>query len=118
MDNARIIVIEDDPSMRESYKANLEVSDHTVVGEADSVAAAEALVDSLTSNDVEIAIVDGNLSRRSQSGEDGERVTSYIHEKLSEVTVIGASLDGEVRGADLNVSKGDSWALDAMIREL
>ena len=118
MDNARIILIEDDPTLRDDFRANLEVSGHKVVAQAGSVETAALLVDNLTPDDVDIAIVDGNLSEGSADGSDGERVAEDIHQRLGGVIVIGASMDGEVRGADRNVPKDDAWALDAMIREL
>lgn len=118
MENARIIIIEDDPTTRADCKANLEVSKHTVVAVAGSVDTAMRLVDHLTPDDVDCAIVDGNLSATSRDGADGERVAEYIHARLRGVVVIGFSLAGEVRGADMNVDKGDAWALDTMIREL
>jgi len=118
MDKARIILIEDDPELRDDFKRNLEVSGHKVIGQAGTVETAAKLVDNLTPDDVDIAIVDGNLRRGVTDGTDGERVSEDIHQRLGGVVVIGASMDGVVRGADMNVPKDDAWALDKMIREL
>ncbi|OVE78635.1 hypothetical protein BVY00_02245 [bacterium G20] len=120
MENARIIIIEDNSMLRTQCRANLEAAKHQVVGEAGSVLGAVRLVDELTEEEetVDIAVVDGNLSRESEGGTDGERVANYIHEKLGNVTVIGWSLDGKVAGADMNVQKHDTWGLDAMVKEL
>ena len=118
MDKARIIIIEDDSVMRMMCRENLEVRKHTIVGEAGTLATANELINSLTPEDVDIAIVDGNLTPRTDTGNDGESVTRDIHDKLPGVTVIGWSLSGVVRGADLNAPKHDSWALDAIVTEL
>lgn len=120
MENARIIIVEDNSMLRAGCRKNLEASKHLVIGEAGSVFGAVRLVDELVENDeaVDIAVVDGNLSRESEGGADGERIANYIHEKLGGVTVIGWSLDGKVAGADMNVPKHDAWALDAMVKEL
>lgn len=118
MENGKIIIIEDNEMLRQGMRRNLEASGHTVVGEAGSVVAARVMIDGLGQDEVDIAVVDGNLSEWSRDGGDGEYVTAYIREKLGGVTVIGASLDGAVRGADMNVSKQDPWELYNTIREL
>lgn len=120
MEHARVIIVEDDPRIRALFVENLEACDHTVVAQAGSVAAAKSMVDRLVEegSGVDVAVVDGNLSRHSEGGDDGERVATYIHEKLGGVVVIGASFDGAVRGADVNVSKQDPWALYNKIAEL
>jgi DNA-binding NtrC family response regulator len=118
MEKARIIIIEDNPDLRLMCKENLEIRNHKIIGEAGSLSAAQALVDSLNPDDVDIAIVDGNLTPKTDTGDDGEKVTTEIHEKLPGVTVIGWSLSGSVRGADMNAPKHDAWALDAMVTEL
>jgi DNA-binding NtrC family response regulator len=118
MENARVIIIDDDPTIREDCRLNLEARNHVVVGEAASVAHAEVLIEGLGSDGLDIAVVDGNLSRHSEGGVDGERLAALIHQKLPGVTVVGASMDGEVRGADMNVPKGDAWALDALVTQL
>lgn len=118
MENARVIIVEDDARIRKIFRENLEACEHMVVGEAESVAGAVAMVNGLRPEDVDVAVVDGNLSRRSEHGSDGERVANYIHEKLRGVIVIGASLDGGVRGADINVLKQDPMALYDTIESL
>ena len=120
MENARIIIVEDNSALRAACRRNLEAAKHLVVAEAGSVLGALELVDGLAEGDeaVDIAVVDGNLSSESEDGRDGERIADYIHEKLGSVTVIGWSLDGYVAGADVSVPKHDAWALDAMVKEL
>ena len=120
MENARIIIVEDNSALRAACRRDLEAAKHLVVGEAGSISAALGLVNVLAEMDeaVDIAVVDGNLSSESEGGRDGERIANYIHEKLGGVTVIGWSLDGYVAGADMNVPKHDAWALDAMVKKL
>jgi DNA-binding NarL/FixJ family response regulator len=118
MDKARIIIIEDDDLMRMMCRENLEVRKHVIVGEAGTLATAHELIESLTPEQVDIAIVDGNLTPRTDTGNDGENIAKSIHDKLPGVTVIGWSLSGVVRGADLNAPKHNAWALDAMVTEL
>ncbi|HEY5235851.1 MAG TPA: response regulator [Rhabdochlamydiaceae bacterium] len=118
MENARIIIIDDQVEVREDCRANLESRDHIIVGEAASVRQAEDLIEGLTESDVDLAVVDGNLSRDTEGGVDGARITSLIHSKLPGVVVVGNSFSGSVRGADLNISKNDSWALDAIVTSL
>ena len=118
MENAKVIIIEDDPMTREDCRLNLEVRNHVIVGEAGTVGQAEQLIDSLQSAEVDLAVVDGNLSRGAVDGAEGEHIAGLIHVKLPGVVVVGCSLDGQVRGADINVRKGDSWALDALVTKL
>lgn len=118
MENARVIIIDDDPTIREDCRLNLEARNHVIVGEASSVVEAQELVNGLSPNELDIAVIDGNLSRQSEGGVDGERIAALIHAKLPGVTVVGASMDGEVRGADVNVPKGDAWALDTLVTQL
>lgn len=118
MENARIIIIDDDAGIRQGCRANLEVRNHVIVGEAASVIAATALVESLAAEDIDLAVVDGNLRPDSNDGSDGENITNLIHDRLPGVVVVGNSLDGGVKGADLNMPKGDSWALDAIVTDL
>jgi len=118
MDAARIIIIEDDASLREDCRANLEIRNHVIVGEAGSLAAAHSLINRLDTSEVDIAIVDGNLSELTNTGDDGAELAEAIHIKLPGVTVIGWSMAGSVRGADLNAPKHNAWALDAMVTEL
>ena len=118
MDKAKIIIIEDNPVMRSLCRRNMEFRGRKIIGEAGTLATAHELIDSLKPDEVDIAIVDGNLTSSTDTGNDGAEVTSAIHEKLPGVTVIGWSLSGSVRGADLNAPKHDAWALDAMVTEL
>ena len=118
MDNARIIIIEDDPMIMDVCRRNLEVKNHRIIGEAATVAAAIDLVDSLKSEDIDLAVVDGNLTHGARGGDEGEHITALIHQKLPGVVVVGSSLDGGVRGSDIDVPKGDAWALDALVTEL
>ena len=118
MEGARVIIIEDDPRLRQGVRVNLEARDHRIVGEAGTVDEAVELVDSLTSDDVDIAVVDGNLSHEAEGGFEGERIANLIHEKLPGVVVVGCSLDGGVRGSDKDIRKGDSWGMDAFVTSL
>ena len=120
MNNARVIIVEDHPKTRSIYKENLDICGHVVVGEADTVAAAILMIDSLKAHRarVDVAIVDGSLSGDEADGTDGEVVAAYIHRMLGKVTIIGAILEGGVHGADINVSKQDPYELYETIQTL
>lgn len=104
MENAKVAIFEDSEDWQALFGETVEDAGHTVVGRAISMPEAESLVDTLEEGSVDVAIVDGNLSR-DVSGADGERIAGLLHQKFDGIMVIGASSSEDVRGADVNFSK-------------
>ena len=105
MEHARIIVVQDYLLDRYIHRLCCQEFGHVLLGEADTAADAKRLVDGLKPGEVDVAIVDGELGTSVRRKTDGEEVGAYIHAKLPGVTVIGTSLDGNVRGADVSFPK-------------
>jgi CheY-like chemotaxis protein len=122
MEGARVLVIDDESRIRGIVRRNLEVCGHSVAGEAGSVDTAEALVNRIAEGDgsdqVDAAVVDGNLRRNVYDGTDGARVAKHIRDTLGSVIIVGMSLGGPVAGADVNIPKHDMWGLVEFIEGL
>lgn len=107
MEQARVVIIEDSDVMRFAYNASLSVAGHQVVAEATSMTQVHEVLGNLEPGQVDIAIVDGNLTPGARGCDEGARVVELIREMLPEVRAIGASNEQPIRGADINVDKGD-----------
>lgn len=103
-DNARVLVVEDDPDLREAIQGTLEKGGHNVVAVASTRDQAIALISSRLK--IDVATLDGNLHDEIYDGEDGQVVLAVIRANRPEVKIVGVSSDG-VPGADVNVSKFD-----------
>jgi hypothetical protein len=62
-------------------------------------------------------VVDGNLSKDRVDGSDGELVTDALR-YVGGIVIIGFSGSGEVRGADINVQKGDFSQFGEVLRAI
>ena len=90
--------------MAEYDKEYLEGSGHHVVIQASSVKEATEQIPNLKKDDIQIAIVDGNLGTSSDNS-DGETIAKAIHKKHPGIIIIGHSKDNPIIEADINVSK-------------
>lgn len=104
-EKARIFWIED-------YEPHIEIADiflkaagHTVVRIASSVEEAREAIPSLTDEGIQVVIMDGDVSGRGNSSNDGEILTALIHDTHPQIGVIGNATNGEIRGADVQSTK-------------
>lgn len=104
-DHARIYFIEDDQDSREVNEEFLEMAGHKVIETAASRQEALAKIPHLKKLGVNVAIVDGNLTERDESGRDGEAIAKAIHEQSPGVIVIGHALEKPIANANYNSTK-------------
>jgi CheY-like chemotaxis protein len=88
MQAARIFLVEDDGVWRRQARRWLEERGHEVLLEAVDLASALAEVPRLTALRVNVAILDGNLTEKDYSGNDGARIASAIRMSHSNIKVI------------------------------
>jgi len=102
---AKIFYVEDDNSSRKVITEYLNDDGHTVVEIATNLEDALDKIPDLKIRGVNVAIVDGNLSRYSQDGSDGKLVIQEIKKQHPDIIVIGHSLEKPLFGADYNSTK-------------
>lgn len=97
MEKARILHVEDDAFFSNIVRMSLDVdyNGHAVVARAytldDAIAALYA--NASDKNDFNVVLLDGNLSRESQKGEDAKKIVSMIKELNLDLITIGCSGD-------------------------
>ncbi|MFH0749631.1 MAG: hypothetical protein V1917_01780 [Candidatus Gottesmanbacteria bacterium] len=104
-ENANIFYVDDDQVMSDLDIEYLEGMGHHVIEQATSLAEAKQKIPKLKETNVQVAVIDGNLTPGNKSGADGEIMAKAIHKKFPEIIVIGHSKDNPIIGADINVSK-------------
>ncbi len=115
MDNARVALFEDDPTVSDALARRLQRHGHTVVVHAADMDEAKHVIENLNDGEVDVAIVDGNLG--SGSG-DGAIITSLLKDKQADLPVVGNSANGKVAGADFNAEKAGSAILLSIIEDI
>jgi len=106
MDRAKIGLFDDQKTIRDALRDGLEDAGHSIELEADTLAAARDEIAMLDPSTLDVAVVDGNLTKRDISGSDGAEITALLH-GLGGITVIGFSASAPVEGADHNVFKDE-----------
>jgi DNA-binding NtrC family response regulator len=114
---ARVAVFEDDQDAREILKVYLEIKGHKVVFEATSMPEAEAIIPTLGEHEIQVAVIDGNLTRGEDSGREGKRINEQIKGLFPNIKTVGNSL-GLVEGVDVNIGKTNNKNLAQVITEL
>ena len=121
MDKARVAIFEDHEMVADSLTRGLEWMGHSAVATAKTLGEAEQLIANLAEDGLDLAIVDGNLTRGDISGRDGANITRLLKGKFSGIVVIGMSGNNEVEGADHQIIKGqgnDLQAIESIIAKL
>lgn len=117
MENARVGIIEDNELVRGMLsRFVVEMGLHEIVFTAQTMNEALAAIESLQPGDVDVALVDGNLSPNRDDSSEGAQISELLRAKLGEtVTIIGISGSGPVEGADINIPKtGTSVGMDVV----
>jgi CheY-like chemotaxis protein len=112
----RILLVEDDQQDRQTCRWFLEKRGHTFVAESTSLIDALNTVIELKEGEVDIAIVDGNLTPNVSTGKDGMRVAEVIRKHLPGVKIISWSM-GKYTWGDVSVSKKDYESLAAEVEK-
>lgn len=103
---ARVAIIEDVPDLRFHYTFALEEHGHEVVAEAGTLAEARALVHTLGEIEVNVVLLDGNLSNDQNDGSEGRMLADAIKRDYPDTKIIGITSDPNgVNGVDKNVYK-------------
>ena len=106
-ENSNVFVAEDDEIWQGRIQRILDEAGHRVVFAARDMPTALAAIAAgkLQELKVSVATLDGNLSKGSGSGADGEALLAAIRQQAPGVKIVG--MGGiAVRGADVNVGKG------------
>lgn len=101
-EKARVCIIDDDPIRQEMIAEYLEIFGHQVLLTALSLQQALAVIPRFKGTGINTALVDGNLTKKDDSGSDGARVTRAIRTEAPEVKIVGISGSGHVEGVDMN----------------
>lgn len=119
-DNAKVFVIDDDEATQEIIAEVLKIAGHTVAGIALNLNDALSVIPTLEEKGVQIATVDGNLTKEDASGHDGKTIVAAIRQQAPKVKIIGLTSDRlGVEGADVNIHKRDTVRkLEEVIRDL
>ena len=88
-ERAKVIIIDDHRLYIDSLSESLRQEGHHVQGTATSVVEGEKLIDA--TEELDVALIDGNLDQFSAGGEDGEGLARRVREKFPEAKVISIS---------------------------
>ena len=121
MENAKIGLFEDHDRLRENIARELvDTYRHQVPVLAASAAEALAVIKGLEPGSLDVALVDGNLTRGRKDNAEGARIAKALREVLGDgVSIIGMSLTEEpIAGADIDIPKSNMGAIAAHIDSL
>jgi DNA-binding NtrC family response regulator len=104
-EKAKIFFVEDDVDSREDCAEYLKSAGHTIVETATTIEEAMNKIPTLDQKGINIAIVDGNLSKDSYDGSEGEFIAEEIKKQHPNIVVIGHSLKKPLNNADVNSIK-------------
>lgn len=105
MKQARVAVFEDSPDWQRLYETFLADDGHQVVASATSMPEARETIDALEPGDIDVALVDGNISPNARGAFEGDELANLLRIKLGNVTIIGVSNERDIVGADTNIIK-------------
>ncbi len=90
-EKARVLLVDDEDLMREMVRDFLKSAGHVVVLEAATMLQAEAALNNLDKVGINVAILDGNLTKDDKSGDDGARIADAIRARFPSVRILGLS---------------------------
>src|SRR3989344_9135468 len=99
-EKAKVVIFEDDNSLRSVLKSLLTRKGHFVVGEGASGKEALEVIERFDELEVDIALMDADLEDGNTSGD----ILATIREKAPHVRIIGISAE-LIEGVDVNVTK-------------
>lgn len=104
-ENSKVFLVENNDLAIKNYITSLERGGHTILQIASSLGDALKKIPDLDKLDINVAIVDGNLSEGDESGRDGETVAEQIKAQHPDILVIGRALENPISAADINCPK-------------
>lgn len=109
-------IFEDDQAVRQVIAVNLDLSGHTVTHEAHNMDEASRIIESLAEDEIDVAVVDGNLTAGEVSGFEGASIARLLRNRFKErVIVIGIAGSGKVKGADINLPKESAHQVGSFV---
>lgn len=93
MENARIVIFEDNASIRNILTTVMDMSSHSIVAEAATAADALAVVDRMAAGELEadVVVLDGNLDKDSTKCENAKQIAAAMREAGLTAKIIGFS---------------------------
>jgi len=104
-ERANIFIIEDSSEYLSSVKNFLELNDHTVVDSASTVDEAFTKIPLFQEENIDVVLLDGNLSKNRTNCEDGEIIAKAIHDAYPNLAVIGHATEHPLVNANVNSLK-------------
>ena len=114
-ERAKVFVVEDSRQWRNLIIPELEFAGHEVVVTSTTLQEALEAVGTLTQLGIQVAIIDGNLSKEEK--EKCAFLLESITEKAPEVKTIGLSMD-KVVGVDVDLGKKNLNSLGQAVTEI
>lgn len=103
-ERARVFVAEDDPQWQGIIERSLKRAGHSVVARATTLEQGLKAVEQFGELEVQVATIDGNLSKNNTSGYDGRALLEAINRLAPNVKTIGMS-GSSVRGVTIDLGK-------------
>lgn len=116
-ERANVFIAEDQKDFVFMLEEFAKLSGHTVVAKADNLSDALDCVDKFGELNVDVAYIDGNLSRGDSSGNDGQIILRDIQEKYPNVKTIGMSAN-RFPGVDIDLGKENLSSVGEVTRNL
>lgn len=105
MKKARVAIFEDNALISECLLEALTGAEHEIVLHAPTMAAARLAIEQLTPEELDVAVIDGNLDKGQISGQNGNEIATALRANLGDIMLIGFAASGDVEGVDVNVRK-------------
>ena len=116
-EKARVFVVEDDGNWREMILEAIKYGGHEVVAISTTLQEALEAVGTLTELGIQVATIDGNLTREGNTGEDGKKILKAIRTHAPEVKTIGVSMN-RMEGFDVDAGKENVNELGRIVAEI
>lgn len=118
VEHARIYIAEDGDDTRYQLCRLLKESGHEIVVEASNMASALAGVEVAREAGVQLAIVDGNLTRHKLNGEEGKLLSAKLKEAIPGIRVVAFTSMTDPGYGDVLAFKGDINYSDQILQEI
>ena len=116
-EHATVYISEDDKLFREMAVEIIEAAEHKVVVVASTVREALDGIEKAKQEGVNVAVVDGNLTKEAYSGYDGELVSRELRKQIPGIKIVSFSGNKQTYG-DSHVEKGNVMELGKAITAL
>lgn len=101
---AKVLLVDDDENFRKAIAGYLKEAGHIIAAEAETLPQALETVESLQTEGVDVALLDGNLSPHSEGGLEGKAVAEAFREKFPGKALFSISSDRQPWSDDPNLT--------------